>query len=158
MTPHGPLSPAVTYVSHFCSFVILLRDCMLWILENNIFNSLPAIQLQWWIDDQTKNLENQACHFTVPTCQLMLFCFFSLFFFLFWWAEFGSHSGAGRHKKGLLAHCWFKVLPEQILGRELRAKSWPFCSLLSSANFFLGLSESIKELPECSHQSFNYSW
>lgn len=79
-------------------------------------------------------------------------------FFSIWWAEFGSHSGAGRHKKAPLAHCWFKVLAEQILGRELRAKSWPFCSLLSSANFFLGLSESIKELPECSHQSFNYSW
>lgn len=69
------------------------------------------------------------------------------------------HSGAQGHKRGPRVRCWFKVLAEQSLaGAELRAKSWPFCSLLAYANFFLGLSESIKELPECSHQSFNYSW
>lgn len=48
MTPHGPLSPPLTYVRHFCSFVILLRDCMLWIQgykdKNTMNGHLKSIQ------------------------------------------------------------------------------------------------------------------
>lgn len=113
------------------------------------------IQLHRLTDEQNRKTRKTVSPHSAHMPSHVLF---PLPFLFFDWADFGFHSGAYRCKKGFLAHCWFKILAEQIWGWELRAMSWPFCSLLSSANFFLGLSESIKELPECSHQSFNYSW
>lgn len=165
MTPHGPFSHSTDicqpflYFSNLVMWLHAMKDTRLqetWNPYKKITSSTICQQFNYpeeW--GREKYLRNQAWTSHMPTHVLLLL--FSSFF-LFWWAEFGSLSGICRHKKGLLAHCWFKVLVEQILSRELRAKSWPFCSLLSSANFFPGLSESIKELPECSHQSFNYSW
>lgn len=153
MTPHGPLSTG----SDICQPFLFFCNSVTWPHATRI-QEIATWNLYGKITCSTFSCHSITPMTAVPTCQLVFLSFFVFFLSLFWWADFGSHLGADRHKKAPLAHCWFKVLAEQILGSELRAKSWPFCSLLSSANFFLGLSESIKELPECSHQSFNYSW
>lgn len=148
MTPHGPPSS-----SDICQPFLFFCNSVLWLHAGSIR------------PESKKNTSSKVCkqlHCTneemnthiMPRANLWSPPFFVVFFpFLVI-----CHLEADRHKNVIPAHCWFKVLVEQISGRQLSAKSLPFRSLLSSANFFLGLSESIKELPECSHQSFNYSW
>lgn len=150
-----PLSMA--YVRHLCPFMILSRDG---VLEIKRVGSTTTKQTHWKIINQatSQQVDSHQIRATIKkkyAGHLRFSPTFFLSFFVLFFPKCEFHSGA----KGPRVRCWFKVLAEQILaGVELRAKSWPFCSLLASANFFLGLSESIKELPECSHQSFNYSW
>lgn len=137
--PHGTLTVAMTYVSHFFVILILLHDCMLRVWKYNSSNvQLESTQVKKNTSQAIQLHKTQGCYLTMSSWSNVPTYVLFLVFWPFMFLDKQNYSGAGRHKKSLLTHCWFKVLARQILGRELRAESWPFCSLLSSANFFPG--------------------